>query len=198
MNHIPKVQDLERAHGLTWGQLVGLEPQLEKLLWQARAAGARCRCWQDVKRVFAPFAGTLAELIGFCGRYSRHPLLGSVGAYDIAYWRLHEAVCGLLPRPAGTQDTQEVTPALEDLYSARSAAVTRCDTPALQSDLSLRVAFSPGSTTDWWTISEGAGHSTSEPKGNSKTPCVRTRRPTRSCSSKSTPTGWTAPSHSSK
>jgi hypothetical protein len=152
VNHIPKVQELERAHGMTWGQLAGLEPQLEKLLWQARAEGARCRGWQDVERVFAPFAGTLAELIGFRRRHNGHPLLGSVGAYDIAYWRLREAVCGLLPRPVGTQDTREVTPALNDAYSAPSAAVTRRDAPDPQSDLS-RCSRATSSTSAFATSS---------------------------------------------
>jgi hypothetical protein len=50
--------------------------------------------------VFAPFRDAVAELVGFrCGR-STHPVLGSVGAYEVAYWRLREAVAGLLPRTA--------------------------------------------------------------------------------------------------
>jgi hypothetical protein len=104
VNHIPKLQDLERAHGLTWSQLISLEPRLEELLWQARAEGARCRCWQDVERVFAPFTGALADLVGFRCRRTEHPLLGSIGAYEIAYLRLRDAVCGLLPRRAGMED----------------------------------------------------------------------------------------------
>jgi hypothetical protein len=100
MNPIPKVHDLERAHGVTWGELAGLEPRLNELLWQARAAGGGCRCWEEVARVFAPFRGAVGELVGLLGRHSRHPVLGSVGAYEVAYWRLHDAVSGLLPRPA--------------------------------------------------------------------------------------------------
>jgi hypothetical protein len=100
VHHTPKVQDLERAHGVTWGQLADLEPQLAELLWQARAAGTGCRGWDDVSRLFAPFRNRLAELIGFMSRNSRHPILASVGAYEVAYWRLHEAIAGLLPRPS--------------------------------------------------------------------------------------------------
>ena len=100
MNAIPKVADLERAHGVTWGQLAGLEPQLAELLWQARAAGAGCQDREDLQREFAPIRDAVAELVGLRGRHRNCPLLGSVGAYEVAYWRLREAVASLLPRPA--------------------------------------------------------------------------------------------------
>ena len=96
----PRVHDLERTHGMTWQELTGLGPRLAELLWQARADGARCRDREDVGRAFAPLRGALAELIGFRGRHRNCPVLGSVGAYEVAYWRLHDAVAGLLPRPA--------------------------------------------------------------------------------------------------
>ena len=38
MKIFPTVNDLQRAHGVTWGELTDLEPQLLELLWQARAA----------------------------------------------------------------------------------------------------------------------------------------------------------------
>ena len=107
MYHNPSVQDLERSHAVTWGELAGLEPQLADLLWRARAAGAGCGGWEDVERVFAPFRDAVAELVGFRGRHRRHPVLGSVGAYEVAYWRLREAVSGLLPRPAAVPVAQE-------------------------------------------------------------------------------------------
>jgi hypothetical protein len=96
----PKVQALERAHGLTWGELAGMEPRLAELLWQARVAGARCRGWEDVPQAFAPFRNAVAEILGFRGKHRGHPVLGSVGAYEVAYWRLQDAVSGLLPRPS--------------------------------------------------------------------------------------------------
>jgi anti-anti-sigma factor len=96
----PKVHELEQRHGLTWGELAGMEPRLAELLWQARAAGARCRGWEDVPQTFAPFRNAVAALVGFQGRHRGHPVLGSVGAYEVAYWRLHEAVAGLLPKPS--------------------------------------------------------------------------------------------------
>jgi hypothetical protein len=109
MNHIPKVHDLERAHGVTWANLATLEPRLNELLWQARAAGSGCRDLEEVKRVFSPFQGALAELVGFHGKHNRHPVLGSVGAYEVAYWRLYEAVAALLPQPAVNNPDPEVT-----------------------------------------------------------------------------------------
>jgi len=103
----PRVHELERAHGVTWQELTRQEPRLDELLWQARADGARCRDREDVARVFAPLRGALTELIGFRGRHRNCPVLGSVGAYEVAYWRLREAVSGLLPRPATLQDAAE-------------------------------------------------------------------------------------------
>jgi hypothetical protein len=107
VNHNPSVPDLERSHAVTWGELAALEPRLAELLWRARAAGAGCGGWEDVERVFAPFRDAVAELVGFRGRHRRHPVLGSVGAYEVAYWRLREAVSGLLPRPAAVPVAQE-------------------------------------------------------------------------------------------
>ena len=52
MKIFPTVNDLQRAHGVTWGELT---PQLLELLWQARAAAGGCYGWEDVPRVFAPF-----------------------------------------------------------------------------------------------------------------------------------------------
>jgi hypothetical protein len=100
MNHIPKIHDLERTHGVMWGELAGLEPSLNELLWQARTAGAGCRCWENVERTFAPFRDAAANLVGFRSMHSRHPVLGSLGAHEVVYWRLYDAVSGLLPRPA--------------------------------------------------------------------------------------------------
>jgi hypothetical protein len=100
VNHIPKSHDLERIHGVTWWQLTDLEPRLNELLWKARQDGARCRCQEEVARAFGPIRNAVAELVGFQGRHRNHPVLGSVGAYEVAYWRLYDAVVCLLPRPS--------------------------------------------------------------------------------------------------
>jgi anti-anti-sigma regulatory factor len=100
-NCYPSVSDLERTHGLTWGQLVEREPRLEPLLWQARTAGTTCRTFADVDRVFAPLRNELAALLGFAGKHHRHPILGSAAAYEVAYWKLRDAVAGLLSNRAG-------------------------------------------------------------------------------------------------
>jgi hypothetical protein len=106
VNHIPQIHDLERTHGVTWGELVGQEPRLNELLWQARAAGAGCRCREHVERAFAPFRSAAAELVGFMSNNSRHPVLGSVGAYEVIYWRLYNAVSGLVHRPTDVREAQ--------------------------------------------------------------------------------------------
>jgi hypothetical protein len=110
MNHIPKVHELEQTHGVTWTQLAGLEPRLDELLWKARADGARCRCRAEAERVFAPLRNTLGELVGFLAGQGRHPVLGSVGAYEVAYWRLYDAVAGLLPNSTAGKPDAEATP----------------------------------------------------------------------------------------
>jgi hypothetical protein len=101
MKSYPNFRDLEHLTGVTWQDLVELEPRLGELLWKARQAGASCHCWSDVASVFSPIRKSLAELMGFAGDHRRHPILGSTGTYEVAYWKLYDAVAGLLPRRAG-------------------------------------------------------------------------------------------------
>jgi hypothetical protein len=94
----PTVYEAQRTYGVTWNQLFELEPQLATLLWRARIAVAKCSTLADGLRVFGPVRDELAELIGFAGKHHRHPVLGSTGAYAVAYWKLYDAVAELLPR----------------------------------------------------------------------------------------------------
>jgi hypothetical protein len=87
--------------GVTWGELVEREPRLDALLRRARLAGAGCRAFADVDRVFGPLRNELAALIGFAGKHHSHPVLGSAGGYEVAYWNLYNAVAGQLPGRAG-------------------------------------------------------------------------------------------------
>ena len=100
MNPYPNFRDMERLSGITWQDLVELEPRLGELLWMARQAGANCLGWSDVDRVFSPIRNRMFELVGFAGVNRRHPVLGSIVACEVAYWRLYDAVAGLLPRHA--------------------------------------------------------------------------------------------------
>ena len=97
MKPYPNIRDMERPAGITWGDLTTLEPRLEELLWAARRASVSCRRWSEVDPAFVPFRSALTELIGFAGGHHRHPVLGSAGAYQVAYWKLYDAVAGLLP-----------------------------------------------------------------------------------------------------
>ena len=111
MNPYPNFRDMERLSGITWQDLVELEPRLGDLLWRARQAGVGCLCWSDVDRVFSPFRNAVAELVGFAGHNHRHPVLGGTGAYQVAYWKLYDAVAGLLPGSAGgTAEAPEKQP----------------------------------------------------------------------------------------
>jgi hypothetical protein len=104
----PSVSDVQGTYGVTWWQLVELEPQVEQLLWRARLAGAKSRPVMSVERIFGPVRDELVELIGFAGKHRRHPVLGSVGAYEVAYWKLYDAVAGLLPMsPDGAAEAPE-------------------------------------------------------------------------------------------
>jgi hypothetical protein len=89
------VNDVQHSFGVTWGQLVEGEPLLKTLLERARLAASSCRTLADVDRSFSPLRSELAALIGFAGKHYRHPVLGSVGAYEVAYWKLYNAVAGL-------------------------------------------------------------------------------------------------------
>jgi hypothetical protein len=107
MTPYPNLRDLEQLAGIAWGDLAAMEPGLEELLWHARQACADCHDWSDVDRLFGPLRNGLAELVGFAGRNHRHPILGGSGAYQVAYWKLYDAVAGLLPRRAGAEQSTE-------------------------------------------------------------------------------------------
>jgi len=109
MKLYPNVRDMEHLWDITWGELTALKPRLEELLWAARAASATCRRWSDVNRVFAPIRNTLTGLVGFARRHHRCRVLGSVGAYEVAYWKLYDAVAGLLsvPTAEASLETQQ-------------------------------------------------------------------------------------------
>jgi hypothetical protein len=51
-----------------------------------------------VERAFGPVRNELTGLVGFAGKHQRQPILGSVGAYAVAHWKLYDAVAGLLSR----------------------------------------------------------------------------------------------------
>jgi hypothetical protein len=107
----PKVDAVQRTFRITWHQLVELEPRLETLLGQARRASASCRNFSEVDRVFGPVRNELAELIGFAGEHHQHPVLGSVGALEVAYWKLYDAVAGSVAgRAAGAPAAPELAP----------------------------------------------------------------------------------------
>jgi hypothetical protein len=101
MKNYPIYRDLERLSGITWRALAELEPKLGELLWAARQAGITCRCWADVDRAFAAILNALPEMVGLTGKNYRHPVLGQLPAYYVAYWRLYDAVAGLLPGRVG-------------------------------------------------------------------------------------------------
>jgi hypothetical protein len=101
----PNVNDVKRTFGISWSQFVKLEPQLETLPGRVRLAGARSRNLADVDRVFGQLRNEIVALIGFAGKHYSHPILGSAGAYEVAYWTLYDAVVRLLSgRTAGAQE----------------------------------------------------------------------------------------------
>jgi hypothetical protein len=129
MRPYPNFRDLEHLSGITWRDLAELEPKLGELLWKARQACVHCRRWSDVDRVFAPIQGALAELVGFAGKHHGHPVLGGSGAYQVAYWRLYDAVAGLLSGRAGSMEKapeKQPVEAVAEPCLEESAAVQWC------------------------------------------------------------------------
>jgi hypothetical protein len=143
MKPYPNFRDLERVSGITWNDLTALEFRLEELLWAARAVSATCRRWSDVDRAFAPIRNTLTELAGFAGRHHRHGVLGSTGAYQVAYCKLYDAVAGLLPVAIAEAsfDTQrrEIVPETCPARSASTAPQERAHLLAPKIDLATHI-----------------------------------------------------------
>jgi hypothetical protein len=85
---------MEQLHGICWEQLVDVEPELVLLLRQARAVGACCKNTYEEERGWSQFKQPIAALVGFFGKHREHPLLGTRGAYETVYWKLHNALVG--------------------------------------------------------------------------------------------------------
>lgn len=92
MKDVTCVKNMERMHKVTWDQLVELEPELDNLLADARAVGQCCRTWRDVEKNWTPFKNPIHNLIGLFRKHRGHPVLGTVAAYDVTYWKLHNAL----------------------------------------------------------------------------------------------------------
>lgn len=92
MKDFQSVKEYEKMYGVTWDELAELEPELTELLKFARMVGDGCRKWHDVERGFNQFKNDIVKLVGFCGRHRGHPILGTRAAYDVVYWKLHNAV----------------------------------------------------------------------------------------------------------
>jgi hypothetical protein len=110
MKSISTIHGAEHNHDVTWHELVELEPELLQLLWWARLAGTACRNRWDIDRAFSPLRNDLAGLIGFQGKHSKHPILGTAGAYAVAHWKLYEAIAALVPTVAATKAEEPETP----------------------------------------------------------------------------------------
>jgi hypothetical protein len=96
MRIYPDFRDLERVSGISWNDLLALEPRLAELLCSARQACSAPRRWSDMDQVFSPIRNALTQLIGFTGTNHEHPILGSSWAYQVAYWKLYDGVAALL------------------------------------------------------------------------------------------------------
>ena len=96
--------EMEQKHGITFARLAELEPRLDALLWEARQVGAGCRRSADVEWAFSPIAKALSDLVGFTSRHHRHRILGSAGAYTVAYWKMRHAVAGFLALRGGQEN----------------------------------------------------------------------------------------------
>ena len=92
MKDVDCVKDMECMHKVTWDQLAELEPQLSTLLDEARSVGRCCRTWREVEKNWTPFKSPIQRVVGLFGKHRGHSVLGTVAAYDVVYWKLHNAV----------------------------------------------------------------------------------------------------------
>jgi anti-anti-sigma factor len=88
---------MERTYSLRFTTLIDLEPRLQSLLWDARQAGARCRNSSDFKLAISFVQNRLAGVVGFSSANCNHRILGSVGAYQVVYWKLLRTVAECVP-----------------------------------------------------------------------------------------------------
>lgn len=86
-------KQLEELYGITWEHLVEMEPRLQSLLHDAEQSGANTD-EHNLEIGWGRFKCPLSDLVGFHRPRRKHesnPLLRSVGAYEVAYHRLHYA-----------------------------------------------------------------------------------------------------------
>lgn len=58
--------------------------------WLIEQGDAEGRAWNRLK-------DPVAAVVGFFGKYKSHPVLGTRGAYEVVYGRLHNALVGAEP-----------------------------------------------------------------------------------------------------
>ena len=92
MKDYTSVREMEKIHNIKWEQLAAEEPELDRLLSIAQMVGNACRSWHDVERGFNQFKNDILRTVGFQSKHNNHPVLGTVGAYNVVYWKLHNAV----------------------------------------------------------------------------------------------------------
>jgi hypothetical protein len=89
--------------------------------------------------VLGPICNAMSDLIGFLGEHRNHPVLGSTGAYEVAYWKLHEAVSALLPPPGPPSTVAEVA----EVLPQQGRELAAVELPALQARSAGEREFAP-------------------------------------------------------
>ena len=84
------VKRLERHHGITWNELVELEPRLDGLLCDAQCSRPLPEEEDDFNYEIAwgQFKQPIADLVGYFRHDNCDPRLTTVGAYEVAYYTL--------------------------------------------------------------------------------------------------------------
>ena len=81
------IERLEQNHGITWDELVTMEPALADLLERAE------NTFGDLEKRWASFKRPIAELVGM-HRRAGEPRLHTMAAYEVAYYTLWNIVSG--------------------------------------------------------------------------------------------------------
>lgn len=86
------LKDIERMHDLNWENLADLEPRLNGLLVDAVTSRPRRKRGFNYELAWARFKQPIANLVGFHRRDECDPLLKTVAAYDVVYWKIYHAL----------------------------------------------------------------------------------------------------------
>lgn len=86
------IKHLEEHHGITWEELVELEPRLDGLLSEVQDARPLNKRRFNYEIAWGRFKNPITDLVGYFRHDDCDPRLKTVGAYEVAYYTLWHAL----------------------------------------------------------------------------------------------------------